>query len=182
MNFEIGQQVIYPNHGVGTVEKIDHKQFGTVALAMYQLRLSSNNSMIHIPVSNADEIGLRLPASLGDCEVLLMTLSDDFSPIHPDWKVRHREYSEKVQRGELFEVADVLKKLYFLSRIKPLSFREQRLLEKSRYLVISELAAVCSHQECDMEQRVLTALKAACAKHEPVDETHSPALSVAVAH
>lgn len=167
MNFEIGQQVIYPNHGIGTIERIGQQQFdGGDSLSMYEMRLAYNNSTIRVPVSNADEIGLRLPVSLSDCEILLNTLSEDFSTIPADWKVRHRDYSEKVKRGELFEVADVLKKLTYLSRQKPLSFREQRLLEKARYLVISELAAVCRCKECEIEQRVDAALKAVCAKHK----------------
>lgn len=172
MNFEIGQLVIYPNHGIGLIERIERKQFGADAFAMYELRLSFNNSIIHVPIQNADEIGLRLPVSLGECNLLFANLSDDFSPIPSDWKIRHRDYSEKVRQGKLLEVADVLKKLSFLSRQKPLSFREQRLLEKSRYLVVSELAAVCDKDQCQIEQRIERALDAACVKHQP---TVSPA-------
>jgi CarD family transcriptional regulator len=166
VNFEIGQMVIYPNHGIGLIERIEKKQFGADAFSMYELRLSFNNSMIHVPIQNADEIGLRLPVSFSDCDLLFANLSDDFAAIPADWKIRHRDYSDKVRQGKLFEVADVLKKLTFLSRQKPLSFREQRLLEKSRYLVISELAAVCNKNECQIEERVDHALDDACTKHQ----------------
>ena len=71
-----------------------------------------------------------------------------------------------MRTGDIFEVADVLKNLTFLSHIKPLSFREQRMLERARYLVISELAAVCRQPECSVEPRVAQALARACAKHE----------------
>lgn len=173
MSFEVGQQVIYPNHGVGTIEKIDSKQFGANALAMYELRLAFNNSTVLVPVQNADEIGLRLPITVSDCKVLLNLLSDDFSNIPNDWKIRFRDYSEKVKRGEVFEVADVLKKLTYLSRQKPLSFREQRLWEKSRYLVISELAAVCRQSECQIEKIVDDAINASIAKHQKSAATAS---------
>lgn len=166
MNFEVGQLVIYPNHGIGLIERIGEKQFGADAFSMYELRLSFNNSTIHVPVQNADEIGLRLPVSANDCNLIFANLSDDFSPIPGDWKIRHRDYSEKVRQGALFEVAEVLKKLTFLSRQKPLSFREQRLLEKSRYLVVSEIAAVCDKNECQIEERVDRAIDAACLKHQ----------------
>ena len=49
-----------------------------------------------------------------------------------------------MRTGDIFEVADVLKHLTYLSNLKPLSFREQRMLERSRYLVVSELAAVAA--------------------------------------
>ena len=71
-----------------------------------------------------------------------------------------------MRTGNIFEVADVLKHLNFLSHIKPLSFREQRMFERSRYLVVSELAAVCRQPECNIEPRVDAALAQACARHD----------------
>jgi CarD family transcriptional regulator len=62
-------------------------------------------------------------------------------------------------------VAEVLKHLYYLSQVKPLSFREQRMLERSRYLVVSELAAVCRQPECNIEPRVDDALEKARTRH-----------------
>jgi CarD family transcriptional regulator len=98
--------------------------------------------------------------------MLLKNLSDDFSSPANDWKDRFKDFSEKMRTGDIFEVADVLKNLTFLSHIKPLSFREQRMLERARYLVISELAAVCRQPECSVEPRVEQALGRACTKHE----------------
>ena len=63
-------------------------------------------------------------------------------------------------------MAEVLKHLTYLSTLKPLSFREQRMLERSRYLVVSELAAVCRQPECNIEPRVDQALARARAKHD----------------
>jgi RNA polymerase-interacting CarD/CdnL/TRCF family regulator len=61
---------------------------------------------------------------------------------------------------------NVLKHLTYLSNIKPLSFREQRMLERARYLVVSELAAVCRQPECNIEPRVDQALARAHSKHD----------------
>jgi hypothetical protein len=86
--------------------------------------------------------------------MLFKALADDFSFPANDWKDRFKEFSEKMRTGDIFEAAEVLKHLTYLSHIKPLSFREQRMLERSRYLVISELAAVCRQPECNIEPRV----------------------------
>lgn len=180
MSFRIGQKVVYPNHGVGVIETIEQKQIGANQLSFYALRLSFNNSLVLVPVQNIDEIGLRMPISAIDCEQLLNLLSEDFSKISCDWKTRFREFSEKVKFGELFEIADVLKKLTYLSRIKPLSFREQKLYEKSHYLIVSELAAVCRRKECEIEERIEKALDAACLKHQA--GVTIPAVRVAAAH
>ena len=126
---------------------------------------------------NAAEVGLRAPISSGECEMLLKALADDFSSPVNDWKDRFKEFSEKMRTGDIFEVADVLKHLTYLSHSKPLSFREQRMLERSRYLVVSELAAVCRQPECNIEPRVDQALTQACARHDrrPLGKTRAAA-------
>jgi CarD family transcriptional regulator len=98
--------------------------------------------------------------------MLLKALADDFTSPANDWKDRFKDFSEKMRTGDIFEVADVLKHLTYLSNLKPLSFREQRMLERSRYLVVSELAAVCRQPECNIEPRVDQAIGRACTKHD----------------
>src|SRR4029077_2937666 len=155
-----------PNHGIGTIEQIEQKQIGATLLPFYTLRLAANNSLVLVPISNASEVGLRAPISSGECEMLFKALADDFSSPANDWKDRFKEFSEKMRTGDIFEVANVLKHLTYLSNIKPLSFREQRMLERSRYLVVSELAAVCRQPECNIEPRVDDALTKACTRHD----------------
>ena len=166
VGFKVGQKVVYPNHGIGTIEQIEQKQIGATSLPFYTLRLAATNSVVLVPVANANEVGLRSPISSAACELLLKNLADDFATPPHDWKDRFKDFSERMRTGDIFEVADVLKNLTYLSHLKPLSFREQRMLERSRYLVISELAAVCRQPECNVETRVEQALARACAKHE----------------
>jgi CarD family transcriptional regulator len=166
VGFKVGQKVVYPNHGIGTIEQIEQKQIGATQLPFYTLRLAANNSLVLVPVSNAAEVGLRSPITSGQCDMLFKALADDFSSPANDWKDRFKEFSEKMRTGDIFEVAGVLKHLTYLSHLKPLSFREQRMLERSRYLVVSELAAVCRQPECNIEPRVDEAIAKACTKHE----------------
>ena len=166
VGFKVGQKVVYPNHGIGTIEQIEQKQIGSNSLPFYTLRLAATNSLVLVPVANASEVGLRSPISSGECEMLLKNLSDDFSSPANDWKDRFKDFSEKMRTGDIFEVAAVLKHLTYLSNLKPLSFREQRMLERSRYLVVSELAAVCRQPECNIEPRVDQALARAYTKHD----------------
>jgi CarD family transcriptional regulator len=166
VGFKVGQKVVYPNHGIGTIEQIEQKQIGANSLPFYMLRLAANNSLVLVPVSNASEVGLRSPISSGECEMLFKILADDFSSPANDWKDRFKEFTEKMRTGDVFEAAEVLKHLTYLNQLKPLSFREQRMLERARYLVISELAAVCRQPQCNIEPRVEQALTRACVKHD----------------
>ena len=165
VGFKDGQKVVYPNHSIGTIEQIEQKQIGAVALPFYTLRLAATNSLVLVPVSNATEVGLRRPISSAECDVLFTALSGDFATPAHDWKDRFKDFSDKMRTGNIFEVAEVLKHLYYLSQVKPLSFREQRMLERSRYLVVSELAAVCRQPECNIEPRVDDALEEARTRH-----------------
>jgi CarD family transcriptional regulator len=163
--FKIGEKVVYPSHGVGTIEKIENKQDGIHNLSFYALRLSLNNTLIFVPTKNARDIGLRPPISAAEGKLLMNNLSDDFIDVIYEWKSRFRDFSEKMKGSDIFAIADVLKKLTYLNNLKPLSFREQRMLEKARYLVTSELATVLAQPESQMEIKVLQAVTCSCEKH-----------------
>lgn len=165
MNIRIGQKVAYPNHGVCKVESIESKQVGAQTEQYYALRVLANNSSILVPKHKAAAVGIRPVIKPAQCETLLRFLADDFECPSYDWKVRSREFVAKFQTGDIFAVADVLKKLTFLLQSKPLSFREQRMIEKAKFLVVSELAVVCSQPECGMEEKIDALLTRACETH-----------------
>lgn len=166
MDFRIGQKVSYPNHGVCSIESIDSKQVGGGAVEFYLLRLLSNNSTIFVPKNNAQSIGIRPVIKPVQCSKVLSFLTEDFAEIVSDWKIRIRDFTSQIHTGDIFEVGDVLKKLTFLTTLKQLSFREQRLFEKAKFLVVSELATVCSQPECEIEEKVDECLAIACQKHQ----------------
>jgi len=170
VNFKVGEKVVYPNHGIGVIEKISNTEIAGTANSFYHLRMKPNESQrnestVMVPIKNAGEIGLRHPIKTAQCDMLLNVLSEDFVSPPIDWKDRYKEFVDKMKTGDIFQVAEVLKNLTFLSLSKPLSFREKRLLEKARHLVISELAIVCRKANCTVEAQVDTALQMCCSKH-----------------
>jgi CarD family transcriptional regulator len=166
VSFKIGEKVVYPNHGIGVIEKITTTEIAGAQNSFYLLRLKATESTVMVPIANAIEIGLRSPIHSSQCDRLLKALSSDFSNPPLDWKDRYKEFLEKMKTGDIFHVAEVLKNLTYLSLSKPLSFREKRMLERSRYLVISELATVCRKAECMVEPLVDEALQKSCTKHK----------------
>jgi len=165
MGFRIGQKVSYPNHGVCKVENIAKKNVSHTAAEFYSLRVLANNSLIYVPVANAKSVGVRPVINALQCRDLIECLAKDFDNPTSDWKIRTHDFAVKLQTGDIFEAADVLKKLTFLIRSKKLSFREQRLFEKAQFLVVSELALVCSQEECQIETKITELLNRACEKH-----------------
>ena len=166
MSFRIGEKVVYPNHGIAIIEQISNRQIAGNDSHFYHLRLSSTNSVVMVPINNAMQVGLRNPINTNDCDRLLKLLGDNFCSPPADWKDRFKDFSDKMRTGNIFSVAEILKNLTYLSQLKPLSFREKRMLERARFLVISELAIVSKRSELQVGQVVDEALKKACTKHD----------------
>ena len=158
MDFQVGQKVIYPNHGVGIVESIQSRPTPTGKISLYQLRILSNDSRVWVPQQNADGVGLRSVISASDVRKIFNLLSDGNIDQHSNWKGRFKENSDKMRTGSLFEVAIVLKGLTFLSRKKALSFREKRMLDRAKYLLVTEIAEAEDKSVPVIEERVERAL------------------------
>jgi CarD family transcriptional regulator len=131
MDYKIGDKVVYPNHGVGVIEQISYGMLEGRTETYYMLRITSSCLKV---------VGLRPVIRNGDTTKVLGYIEKGKFNSHHDWKHRFKENSERMRTGSLIEVAAVLKSLVALSRTKPLSFREKKMLERAKYLLISELA------------------------------------------
>ena len=142
MTFEVGDKVIYPNHGLGIVERIEDKTILGTTCGFYHLRIVANDTTVLVPLANVDGVGLR--RAIGDEEVerLFGLLGDGKIDNHQNWKGRFKDNSDKMRSGSIYEVADVLKSLTFLAKSKSLSFREKRMLDRAKFLIISEVSEV----------------------------------------
>jgi len=147
------------------VEQIEQKAVGSELMEFYSLRVLNDNSIIFVPLANADCIGIRPIISSIQCKKLIARLSADFEPISIDWKTRSKCFATQLQSGDVFEAADVLKKLTYLSREKKLSFREQNLLEKSKFLIVSELINADGADETDLRADIERLIEKACDRH-----------------
>jgi len=140
MTFEIGDKVVYPNQGVGTIENISSRSFGTQFEKFYLLRLVYGSMTVMVPFSNVDSIGLRKVTRNAEITRVLAFLSSGSCQFHGDWKSRFKENSEKMLSGSLLSVAEVLKGLLLLQIEKPLSFREKKMLDRARHMLVTELS------------------------------------------
>jgi CarD family transcriptional regulator len=158
VEFQVGEKVIYPNHGIGIVESIQTRPTPAGKISLYQLRILSNDSRVWVPQQNADGVGLRPVITAADVRKIFNLLGDGKIDQHSNWKGRFKENSDKMRTGSLYEVAVVLKGLTFLSRKKSLSFREKRMLDRAKFLLISEIAEVEGKPTAIIEERVERAL------------------------
>jgi CarD family transcriptional regulator len=172
--FQVGEKVIYPNHGIGVVESIQTRAVGGGKVSLYQLRILANDSRVWVPQQNADGVGLRPVITQSDARKIFNLLGDGNIDQHPNWKGRFKENSDKMRTGSLYEVAMVLKGLTLLSRKKALSFREKRMLDRAKFLLISEIAEVEGKTQTTVEERVDKALTKTFETQAKVAQTKKP--------
>jgi CarD family transcriptional regulator len=156
--FHIGDKVVYPNHGVGTVEEISSRAMGATVAKFYMLKIAASSLKVMVPFANMVNIGVRPVVRNGEVQKIVDYLSSGECINAADWKDRFKENSDRMRTGELADVAAVLKGLLVLGQSKSLSFREKKMLERARYLLVSEMAASRNCEESLIEQALTKAL------------------------
>ena len=159
LDFKVGDKVVYPNHGVGVIEQVAKRAIGDIESRFYCLRIISTDSMVMVPVGNTDTVGLRKILTRRQITKVIKTLKDGEVTTYDDWKGRFQANSEKMRTGDVQAVAEVLKSLTMLNEIKPLSYRERKMLDRARFLLVSELAEAGGKTPDDVETQIDTALE-----------------------
>src|SRR5580765_7854687 len=175
MDYKIGDKVVYPNHGVGLVEQISYGVLNGRTERYFMIRIVSSGLRVMVPQSNAETVGVRAVIRSTESTKVLGFLEKGKLNSHHDWKHRFKENSERMRTGSLLEVAAVLKSLVSLSRSKPLSFREKKMLERAKYLLITELATARNATAESMETVLIKSLAKAHLRMPPTGEEASAA-------
>ena len=162
LTFSIGDKVVYPNHGVGIIEQISSRTIDNHVEKFYLLKIKASSLKVMVPFHNVETVGLRRVVRNGEVQKIIEFLTDGKCENAADWKDRFKDNSDKMRTGSLLDVAIVLKGLLLLGQTKSLSFREKKMLERTRYLLVSELAMSKNVEESvieDLLDRALTKSK-----------------------
>lgn len=154
MKFKIGDKVVYPNHGVGIVKEIRELSYGGEDHTCLSLQILQSDSVVMVPIENSKSVGLRRVMPKSKVQNVLDRLHQAEVDSPSDWKGRYQENQTKMLSGDIEEVAEVLKGLTYLSTVKTLSYRERKMLERARTLVVSELAEASRQTPVEVEQQV----------------------------
>jgi CarD family transcriptional regulator len=153
VDFCVGEKVVYPNQGISVVEAISHRSVPSGEPdRVYELRVLSNDSRVFVSHKRVADVGLRPVVKASEVRRIFDLLGNGRIEPQGNWKGRFKENSDKMRTGSLFEVALVLKGLTFLS------FREKFMLERARFLIVSEIAEVEGKPSTNIQERVDRAL------------------------
>lgn len=138
--FDVGDKIVYPMHGVGTVDAIEKKVVLGKRNEFYIITILNNGMNVMIPVDQADNVGLRSIISKREVKKVMNLVKKEDVVSEDDWKLRYQNNIDKVKSGSIYEVAEVARDLYRRGREKELSIMERKLYENAYQLLIHEIA------------------------------------------
>lgn len=149
--YNIGDNVVHPMHGAGTIKDMKKIVLGGVEREYYVVCFAVGNMISDIPVDGCDKIGIREVISKDEAKKVLeffrdMEVGDDIN-----WNKRQRENMHKLKSGDIYQVAGVLKELMSREKRKGLSTSERKTLGSARQIVMSELILSGVAGESDIE-------------------------------
>jgi CarD family transcriptional regulator len=153
-SFKIGDRVIYPNQGLGVIENIQEETYNGEKFRILHLRIRANNTLVLVPSASAEEIGIRKLISEHAVKEIFSFMKNGEIEVSMNWKGRYKEHVNLMKSGTILDMAAVLKSLYYLSLIKPLSFREKKMMGKAKELIVMEISAASSLPSSKIEQKI----------------------------
>ncbi|MCB9701592.1 MAG: CarD family transcriptional regulator [Myxococcales bacterium] len=146
--FQVGEMVVYPAHGVAEIVAVETKVIQGQKYPFYHLHVLGSGLKIIVPMTKAEEIGMRPIADDAAIDELYELLRDHEVPHdRQTWNRRYRGFMEKIRTGSLFEVGEVYRDLSLLKNTKTLSHGERQMLQTARTLVVRELSTARSRPE-----------------------------------
>ena len=153
--FNVGDKIVYPMHGAGTIDSIEEKDILGEKQSYYILKMPSNVKVM-IPTAKAEEVGVRNIIDKGSADKVFNLLSQDETEMDKNWNKRYRDNMDKLKSGDIYEIADVVRNLSFKQKEKGLSTGEKKMLINAKQILVSELVLAEQSNQDEMEEIVDT--------------------------
>ena len=151
--FNVGDKVVYPMHGAGTIDSIDKKNILDEEVEYINISMPGGVKVM-VPSNQASKQGLRNIISQSDVEKVFCVLETDETAMSDNWNKRYRDNMDKMKSGDIYEVADVVRNLSFKQKEKGLSTGEKKMLNNAKQILVSELVLVENTTNAEMEKLV----------------------------
>ena len=136
--FNVGDKIVYPMHGAGTIDSIEEKNILGENQAYYVIKMPGEVKVM-VPTNKAEQIGVRNVIGKEEAEKVISILGEDETEMSQNWNKRYRDNMEKMKSGSIYEVADVVRNLSFKQKEKGLSTGEKKMLSNAKQILVSEL-------------------------------------------
>lgn len=154
LTFSVGDHVLHPLHGAGTITSISVRQTGSGAQKYYVLHLALDGAVVYVPISCCKQVGLRPVCSAQEAQCILCGEIGVLPPQQSDWGVRYRNNMERMRSGDIRKVAQVVCCLRQRNRRRALAGSEKRMLECAERILHSELMLAAGLSRDEVRQRL----------------------------
>ncbi len=158
MSYKIGDRILYPMHGAGTIEAIEEQEILGEKHSYYVVRLPAGDMKVMLPIKKLNEIGVRDIITPAEGEKVLKAIYDAFQTDDANWNKRYRDNMDLLRSGDIYKVLDVVKSLMLRDKIKGLSTGERKMLSNAKQILISELVLSGTAQASDVEEKLVDAV------------------------
>ena len=151
--FNIGDKIVYPMHGAGTIDAIEEKDILGEKQNYYIIKMPGEVKVM-VPTNKAEEVGVRNIIGKDEAAKVMAVLGEDETEMSQNWNKRYRDNMEKMKSGDIYEVADVVRNLSFKQKEKGLSTGEKKMLNNAKQILVSELVLAEHASQEEVEKLV----------------------------
>jgi CarD family transcriptional regulator len=144
--FNVGDKVIHPSYGAGTILEIDEKRVGEQQCTYYIIELLTQAGTLMVPVARADELGLRSPVEKPD--FVMTVLTSEPVVLSNDHRERQESIGVDIRSGDVLKISEAVRDLAYRDRSAKLTEADQKLYRQAQDLLAGELAL---SQDMDMD-------------------------------
>ena len=137
--YQVGDKVVYPHHGAGTVVKKEMREVLGEKREYMTIQIQHNDMVVNVPTENAERVGLRRVISEEMVTKVVKALSGSGTQMPKNWNRRFKHNRDKMKTGDIFELAEVVRNLSLRDHEKGLSTGEKQMFVKAKKILASEL-------------------------------------------
>ena len=167
--FNVGDKIVYPMHGAGTIDAIEQKDILGEKQNYYIIKMPGEVKVM-VPISKADDVGVRSIINKEEAGKVLQVLEANETEMSNNWNKRYKENMEKMKSGNIYEVADVVRNLSYKQKEKGLSTGEKKMLNNAKQILVSELVLAEHASEDEVENLVENKINLSFEEHKNVEE------------
>ena len=167
--FNVGDKIVYPMHGAGTIDAIEEKNILGEKQNYYIIKMPGEVKVM-VPISKASDIGVRSVIDKAEAGKVLEVLEANETEMSNNWNKRYKENMEKMKSGSIYEVADVVRNLSYKQKEKGLSTGEKKMLNNAKQILVSELVLAEHASENEVENLVENKINLSFEEHRNMVE------------
>ena len=137
--YKIGDKVVYPHHGAGTILKKESRQVLGAKREYLTIKILHNDMTVNVPSENAEKVGLRKVIGEDMVKVVVKALTGGGTQMPKNWNRRFKHNRDKMKTGDILELAEVVRNLSLRDVEKGLSTGEKQMFVKAKKILASEL-------------------------------------------